>query len=96
MKYYIALIVGLCAFTVHSTYTGMAFSIDAPTIDSSKKATIAMIHKTLSEVNFDEMQFKDTFFINGMKVDNIVINEDNIDLRIEGDRIIYEANNFQC
>jgi hypothetical protein len=47
MKYFVALIVGLCTYVVQSTYTGMAFSIDAPTIDSSKKATIAMIHKTL-------------------------------------------------
>jgi hypothetical protein len=42
------------------------------------------------------MEFKDTFFINQMKIDNIIINEDNINLRIEGDRLIYEANNFQC
>ena len=73
----------------------MAFSVDDQTLNSLKKATIAMVHKTLSDFSFDEMSFKDTFFIDKMQIGHLKIHEKNIKLQIEGDKLIYTATNFQ-
>lgn len=60
---------------VQATFTGMAFSIDSNTIDSTKKATIAMINKTLRDITFEKMDFKDKYFIDHLGIHNIIINE---------------------
>ena len=80
---------------VQATFTGMAFSINSPTIDSSKKATIALIHRILSEIKLDDMNFIDLYYLSNIGIDEIMINEQNINIWLEGNKLILEASQFQ-